>query len=169
MPTYKIKEKFWSWGDDFKITNADDESDFYMVKGKVFSWGDDLKIYNKHSQEVMRIKQKLFKLLPQYIIEKNGQEFATVNKEFTVFKDKFTMDVPGPNDYTIDGKLFDHEYTFKRVECGEVAKVSKKFFAWTDSYAVKIEEGQDVEAILACCVVIDQCSHDDDNAITHRG
>jgi len=33
---YKIKEKFWSWGDDFTIYD-DGENEVFRVHGKAFS------------------------------------------------------------------------------------------------------------------------------------
>ena len=164
MPSYKINQAFWSFGDDFKIENAENPNDFYTVKGKVFSFGDDLTMLDSSGKEVIKIKQNLMNLMPTYTILKDGQEFAKVKKEFTFsLKDKFTMDVPGPNDYKVEGSILEHEYAFERKQTGQVAQVSKKFFAWTDSYCVKINEGEDVEAILACCIVIDQVAHDDDH------
>lgn len=165
MPDYKIKQKFWSVGDNFKIVNAADESDFYTVKGKVFSFGDNLTIFNNKEEEIIKIEQRIVSLLPHYKIIKNGEEYATVDKKISLFKDKFVVDVldiPGKNDYIIKGNVIDHEYKFTKKD-KVVAEVSKKFFAWTDSYAVRIDEGEDAEAILALCIVVDQCSHDKDH------
>jgi uncharacterized protein YxjI len=92
----------------------------------------------------------------------NGQVFAEVTKKFSWFNKKFELDVPGPNDYTIDGSFWSHEFTF--VRSGRtVATVSKKHWAWTDSYGVEIIEGEDAVSILSACIVIDQVLHDDDN------
>ena len=80
--------------------------------------------------------------------------FAEVIKEWTWFNKKFTLDVPGPNDYTIQGSFWDHEFTFERA--GRiVATVSKKYWSWTDTYGVDIQDGEDEESILATCIVID--------------
>jgi uncharacterized protein YxjI len=38
---YRIKEKFWSWGNDFTITDEHGR-DIYRIDGKAFSWGDKL-------------------------------------------------------------------------------------------------------------------------------
>ena len=82
--------------------------------------------------------------------------FATITKEFTFFKDKFTLDVPGPNDYVIKGSFLDYEYQFHRGG-NVVAEVSRKFWSITDSYGVDIIDGEDDVSILATVVVVDLC------------
>ena len=52
----------------------------------------------------------------------------SITKEFTWFKSKFTLDVPGPNDYIITGSFWEHEYHFERQGM-TVATVSKKFWS----------------------------------------
>jgi uncharacterized protein YxjI len=55
---YVLKQKFWSWGDDFTIKNADGE-DVYLVDGLAFSWGDKLSFQDTKGNELAFIKQKL--------------------------------------------------------------------------------------------------------------
>ena len=158
---FRIKEKFWSWGNDFAITDAEGRPR-YLVDGKVFSWGDKLSFQNTNGQELALISQTLLSWKPRYQIIINGSVFAEVTKEWTWFKKKFLLDVPGPNDYSIDGSFWAHEFTFER-QGRVVATVSKKLWAWTDSYGVNIVDGEDEVAILCACVVIDQVLHDESN------
>ena len=94
----------------------------------------------------------------------DGNIFAEVIKEWTWFNKKFTLDVPGPNDYTIDGSFWEHEFTFQRQGL-TVATVSRKFWAWTDSYGVDIAEGENEVAVLCACIVIDQVLHDESSSV----
>ena len=64
------------------------------------------------------------------------------------------VDVPGPNDYEVTGNFWGHEYTFTR-SAREVARVSKKFFSWADTYGIDIVEGEDDVTILATAAVLD--------------
>jgi len=157
---YRIKEAFWSFGDDFSITDGDG-TPVYRIDGKAFSWGDKLSFQDMSGRELAFISQKMLTLMPRYEIQINGKVFAEVKKEFSWFKKKFVLDVPGPNDYAIDGSFWAHEFTFQR-RGKTVARVSKKAFAWTDSYGVDIIDGEDDVSILAACIVIDQVLHDDD-------
>ena len=72
----------------------------------------------------------------------------------------FSVDVPGPNNLEAQGNFLDHEYHFSR-HGRTVAQASKKWFAWTDSYGIEVDDGEDDVLILAAAVVIDLCCHDD--------
>ena len=158
---FRIKEKFWSFGDSFNISDQDGNPQYY-VKGKAFSFGDKLSFQDADRNELAFISQKLLSFMPRYQILINDQVFAEIKKEFSWFKKKFLLDVPGPNDYTIEGSFWGHEFTF--VRGGKVvATVSKKLFSWTDSYGVDIIDGEDEVAILCTCIVIDQVLHDEKN------
>lgn len=156
---YKIRERIFDFGDNFVITDQHD-TPIFQVKGKVFSWGDKLSFQDMNDNELAFISQKLLKLMPTYEIQIDGQVFAEVRKEFSWFNKKFTLDVPGPNDYTIDGSFWEHDFTFTR-STGLAAVVSKKHFSWSDSYSVHVQDDEDHLAILCACIVIDQVLHDD--------
>ncbi len=159
---YRIKEAFWSWGNDFAITDEAGNPRF-RVDGAAFSWGDKLSFQDAASgQELALIRQELFSWKPRYRIERGGQTLAEVVKEFSWFRQKFTLDIPGPNDYVIDGSFWEHEFTFSRLG-RSAARVSKAYWSWTDSYGVDIAEGEDDVLILSACIVIDQVLHDQQN------
>ena len=159
---YMMRERILSWGDDFTIKDADGRVAFH-VDGKVFSFGDKLSFQDKDGNEVVRIDQKLLSIGPQYEIIRGGKAIAVVKKQlFTLFRTRFTVDVPGPDDLEATGNFLQHEYTFERSG-HEVARVSKKWFRLADTYAVDIEEGEDDVLILAAAVVIDLVSHPDDD------
>ncbi|WP_193211752.1 LURP-one-related family protein [Luteolibacter marinus] len=156
---YQIREKFWSWGDDFVIRDSAGNTAF-RVEGEAFSWGDKLSFQDPAGRELAFIAQKMFSMMPRYEIHRNGSLFAEVVKEFGWFSKEFTLDVPGPNDYTIQGRFWTHDYEF--IRGGRVvATVDKEFFSMSDTYGVRIAEGEDEVSILAACIVIDQVLHDE--------
>jgi uncharacterized protein YxjI len=154
-----MKQKFWTWGDEF-IIKDENEKDVYLVSGKAFSWGDRLSFQDMDGNELAFISQKMLSLKPKYEIYKGGQKFAEATREASWFKSKFTLDVPGPNEYTITGSLWDHEYSFE-LKGKEVAWVSKKYLSLSDTYGIEIVDGEEDIAILATCVVIDLVCHDE--------
>lgn len=158
---YVLKQKFWTWGDDFTIKNAAGE-DVYFVDGRAFSWGDKLSFQAADGHELAFIHQKLLSWGPTYEIEVHGRLIAVVKKKlFTFLRCKFTVDVPGPDDLEAQGSFMDMEYTFTRG--GRiVAEISKRWFAWNDTYGVDISAGEDDVLILASTVVIDMICHADD-------
>ena len=162
---YMIKQKFWSWGDDFTIKDADGR-DVFLVDGEAFSWGDKLSVQDMKGNELASISQKLMSWKPTYDLCIDGETYARVVKEWSWFNKKFTLDVPGPNDYTIAGSFWDHEFEFER-HGRTVAHVSKKFWTMSDTYGIDIVEGEDDLVILATCVVIDLVC--DDSKKRHHG
>ena len=95
---YVMKQKFWSWGDDFRIQDAEGRDVFY-VDGRAFSWGDKLSFQDMQRRELAFIRQKLLAWGPTYEIESQGRLVAVVKKKlFTLLRCRFTIDVPGPDD-----------------------------------------------------------------------
>ena len=157
---YLMRERILSWGDDFTIKDEAGREAFY-VDGKVFSFGDKLSFKDKDGKEVALIDQKLLSFGPQYEIIRGGTTVAVVKKQlFTLFRARFTVDVPGPDDLEAKGNFLEHEYVFER-DGRDVARISKKWLSLSDSYAIDINEGEDDVVILAAAVVIDLVSHPD--------
>lgn len=157
---YVIKQKLFCWGDDFYIKNAGGE-DVFFVDGKAFTLGDKLSFQDLQHNELAFIRQKLLSWGPTYEIHRKGELAAVVKKHlFTLFRCKFTVDVPGPDDLEAQGSFLDMEYAFTRGG-KTVAEVSKRWFSWTDTYGVDVHEGEDDVLILASTVVIDMVCHKD--------
>ena len=157
---YLMRERILSWGDDFTIKDEAGREAFY-VDGKVFSFGDKLSFKDRDGQEVALIDQKLLSFGPQYEIARGGTTVAVVKKHlFTLFRARFTVDVPGPDDLEAKGNFLEHEYVFER-DGRDIARISKKWLSLSDSYAIDINEGEDDVVILAAAVVIDLVSHPD--------
>ncbi|MBL9170257.1 MAG: LURP-one-related family protein [Verrucomicrobiales bacterium] len=155
---FVLKQKFWSFGDDFKIQDANGQ-DVYFVDGRAFSWGDKLSFRDRQGNELAFIRQKLLSWGPTYEIELHGRLVAVVKKKlFTLLRCKFTVDVPGPDDLEAQGSFLDREYTIER-HGRRVAEISKRWFSFTDTYGVEIESGEDPVLLLATAVVIDMVCH----------
>jgi uncharacterized protein YxjI len=125
------------------------------VDGKVLSLRNRLGLRDPDRREVAEFQRKLMAMQPTYKISIAGQAAAEVRKRlFTPFGDRFTIDVPGPDDLELAGDLFDHEFTIRRG--GQpVATVSKRWFSMRDTYAVDIAAGQDDLLILASMLALD--------------
>ena len=157
---YIMRERILSWGDDFTIRNENGE-DVYYVDGKVLSFGDKLTFKDAHGNQVALIDQKLLAIGPQYEIIRGGKTAAVVKKHlFTLFRARFTVDVPGPDDLEATGNFLDHEYAFERAG-REVARASKKWLSLSDTYTIDVADNEDDVVILASAIVIDLVSHPD--------
>jgi uncharacterized protein YxjI len=151
---YLIRERFFRLGEDSDITDEQGRP-VLRVDGKVLSLRNRLVLRDPEGREVAQVQRKLVALRPTYQIEVAGQEAAEVRKHFfTPFRDRFTIDVPGPDDLEMEGDLFDHEFTIRRG--GQtVATVSKRWFSMRDTYAVDVAPGQDDLLILASVLALD--------------
>lgn len=149
---YVIREKFFGIGQDSDITDENGRP-VLRVDGKAFR--DRLVLRDLDGREVAGVKRKLVALRPTYAIEVDGHDAATVRKKlFTPFVDRYTVDIPGPDDLELVGDLFGHDFTVRRG--GEVvATVSKAFFTMRDTYAVDIAAGEDEVLILAAVLALD--------------
>ncbi len=157
---YVMKQKLFAWGDDFTIKDAEGR-DVFFVDGKALSFGDQLSFQDLNGQEYAFIRRKLMSWGPTYEIYRGGELVAVVTKElFTFFNCKFTVDVEGPDDLQASGDFMDHEYVFKRGD-RPVATVSRKWFSWSDTYGVDIDDREDDVLILASTVIIDMICHGD--------
>src|SRR5689334_9350606 len=151
---YVIREKFFSIGDDFDVLDEHGTKLFH-VDAKVLSARDRVVIEDLSGAEVASVHRHLVALRPTYEIRIGGEKAAEVRKKlFTPFHDKFTIDVPGPDDLEMKGHLLDHEYT---IEQGgrEVAAVSKQWLTVRDTYAVQVAAGQDPLLVIASVLALD--------------
>ena len=155
-----MKQKIFAWGDDFTIKD-ENGNDAFLVDGRAFSLGDKLSFQDRSGNELAFIAQKLLSWGPTYEISRGGEVVGIVKKKhFTLFRCKFTVDVPGPDDLEAQGSFMDYDYRFTRGD-RTVAEVSKRWFSVRDTYGIEIEDGEDAVLLLASTVVIDMICHGD--------
>lgn len=158
---FKLNSKLLTLRSHYQIRDAADNLVF-SVKGKMLSFGHDLTIENANGMPVARIQQRLLNFMPTFDLILGDKHFAKITKKFTWFKKRFLLDVPGPNDYDIEGDFWNYEYEFRR-KSGVVATVSRKFFSLTGVYGVDMLDSEDPIAVLSTVVVIDLCNQADDS------
>lgn len=145
-----IKQKVFSWGAKFRIYD-EYENDKYSVEGEVFTFGKKLHLYASDGNELAYIHQKVLSFLPQYFVNRNGEDIARVIKEFTFLRQEYTVEGPG---WTVEGDFWAHEYQIYS-ERGVVANISKHWFAWGDTYEIDIADGVDEVMALSVVLIID--------------
>lgn len=151
---YLIRERFFDVGDDFDITDEDGTRLFH-VDGKVFTLRSRLVIEDTAGAEVASVHRHLVALRPTYEITIGGEKAAEVRRKlFTPFRERFVIDIPGPDDLEMKGDLLDHEFTVER-DGDEVASVSKRWLRVRDTYAVRIADGEDHLLILASVLALE--------------
>jgi uncharacterized protein YxjI len=157
---YKMREKLVSIGDDYWIEDAAGERAF-KVDGKALRVRNTLIIQNREGQDLYKIQERMLRVKDTMEIERSeGGAAATIKKALIApLRERWTVNVPGQEDWDVQGNILDHEY---RIEAGRkrVAEASKKWFRIRDTYGVEVEPGYDDALLLAITAAIDQMSHD---------
>ncbi|WP_215115474.1 LURP-one-related/scramblase family protein [Exiguobacterium sp. s80] len=157
MHTLYMKQKIFSLRGRFSIQDQQ-EQDVYLVEGSFMQIPKTFSISSVDGEEVATITKKVFSLLPKFFVEVDG-ETLTIEKSFTFFKDRYTIDAA---DLEIDGDWWDMDFQIKRH--GEVVgSVEKKWFTFGDSYEIQVFD-PDVEKVLIALVVAIDCVKEDEEA-----
>lgn len=151
---YLIKEKFWSG--DLHVLNRKAEKVF-LVKLRVLESGEDLSFQDMQGNELAFVRHEASQR-GAYKIYRSGDLFAELTQTESWSKRWFTLDVPGPDDYQIRRSLWRDRYRFIRGG-RRVATVARAFWAWTETFVVKIATGEDDVLILCAVAILDQAFH----------
>lgn len=152
-----MKQKVFSLRGRFSIQDQQ-EQDVYLVEGSFMKLPKTFSISTVEGEEVAVITKKMLSLLPKFFIEVDG-ETLTIEKSFTFFKDRYTIDTA---DLEIDGDWWDMDFEIKRH--GEVVgSVEKKWFTFGDSYEIQVFD-PDIEKILIALVVAIDCVKEDEES-----
>ena len=159
---YVIKQKVWTYRDRFSIRDQSGKK-VYRVKGKLISVGDKLTLRSMDGERLASIRQKVVSRVPRYRIRRGGKLLAETKKRpLSVIKDRFKVNMKdGSPKLEIVGNLFDYEYTVRR-RGQKVARISKQWVSFTDSYGIQVDKGEDDVLILACAIIIDMICHDEE-------
>ncbi len=125
--------------------------DAYYVEGSLMKIPKTFSISNTAGTEVALITKKVFSFLPKFYVEVHGQEVVTINKEFSFFKARYSIDAAS---IEVQGNWWDMD--FEVFQYGEVVgKVNKEWFTWGDSYKIQVLNEEMETLIIALVIAID--------------
>ena len=150
---YYMKQKVFSWRDRFWIYDENGR-EVYYVEGEIFSFGKKLHLYDPSGNELVYIEEKLFSFKPRYALYRFGRQIAEVIKEFTFFRQRYTVEGLG---WSVSGSFWAHEYEVYGADGRALAAVSREWFSLGDAYMIHVEDGIDEINALATVLVIDAC------------
>ncbi len=154
---YIMKQALMSWGDDFAVRDERGKEYFYF-DGKSGTIRKTIHVLGPSRARVATIQKHLISYRPTFSIADGPNQIATVYKKLLSFRPSFVIDVPGPDDITVVGKMFEHDYRFyKREE--EIAQISKRWFTAKDTYGIEVHDTEDSLLILSAAVIIDLILH----------
>ena len=144
-----FKQRLFSWFDSYDVYDAEGNT-LFTVKGQL-SWGHCLKIYDAYGRAAGMVKEKVLSFLPRYEIYEGDRYMGCISKELTFFLPKFKVDFNG---WRMDGDFFEWEYSIYGGT-GEVARISKELFHWTDTYTIDVAQKEDALPALMVVLAID--------------
>ncbi len=154
--TYQLRQNMLSIGDDYWIETGHGQK-IYKIDGKALRARSTLLFEDTHGKELYKIQQKMLHARETMDIEDGGRGRAVAsikNAMITPVRDRWTVNIPGGEDISIQGNVLDHEYKIERGR-QQIAEVSKKWFRVRDSYGVEIQPGNDDALILMMVIAVD--------------
>ena len=150
MKKLYMKQKVFSLSGKFTVKDID-QQDVYYVEGSFMQIPKTFTIMDPSRREIALITKKVFSLLPKFFVEVDGREAMTINKEFSFFKARYTIDAAGID---VRGNWWD--MNFEVLRKGEVVgSVSKQWLTWGDTYEVEILDEEMEHLVIAIVVAID--------------
>ena len=155
---YRMREKFFSIGDDSWIETEDGQRAF-KVNGKALRIRRTLIFESPSGEQLFKIQEKKLHIRDTMEIEDDGQTVAKVHKALiTPLRERYVIELADGTELNAKGNIVDHEY---KIENGHtVAEVSKKWFRARDTYGIEVAPGEDPVLILAIAVVLDSMAHE---------
>ncbi len=160
MARYAVREKLFSIGDDFWIT--DDRGDqVFLVDGKALSLRHTFELKDASGQILATVHKKLVAIRDTMEIEHDGQVVATVRKALiSPLRNRSVIDLADGSQLEAVGNIFDKEFD---IQAGgqPIAHISRAWFRIRDTYGVDIAPGENDALILAIAVCLDRIHHDE--------
>lgn len=150
-----FKQRLFSWFDSYDIYSESGETVF-TVQGKL-SWGHKLEIMDSAGVHVGTLKEEIFTFLPRFAMYIDGEYIGDIKKEFTFFKPVFSLNCNG---WTVNGNMFEWDYTVHDSHGNLIMTASKELWNWTDTYIIDVVDNKDILISLMIVLTIDavKCS-----------
>jgi uncharacterized protein YxjI len=158
---YQVRQKMFSIGDDFWITD-DQGNRVFLVDGKAMSLRERLEIKDSDGEVRATVRKRLLSVRDTMEVERDGEVVATVAKAlFSPLRHRSTIDLADGRQLEAAGNLVGMEFdiTFGgRV----LARISRAWFRVRDTYGVEVAPGEDDALLLAVAVCLDRIHHDEE-------
>ena len=151
MQQLYIKQKVFSLGEQFNVTDANGFPR-YSVQGSFMRIPKSFQVYDASGNEIAVIVKKVLSWLPHFSVLMGGNAVATIDKELTVFRDRYRIDAQG---LSIEGDWWDMNFTVTR-DGAEVARIAQRWLAWGDTYEVTVFDTR-LEALIVSLVIAIDC------------
>jgi uncharacterized protein YxjI len=157
---YQVREKVFSIGDDFWVTD-EQGNDAFLVDGKALRLRQTFELKDRSGAVVATVRKKLVSIHDSMDIERDGAVVATVKKAlFSPLHHKSVIELPGGGQLEAVGNILDKEFEIRSGGM-VLAQISRSWFRIRDTYGVDVAPGQDDALFLAIAVCLDRIHHDE--------
>jgi uncharacterized protein YxjI len=158
---YLVREKVFSIGDDFWVTDEHGNKAF-LVDGKALRLRETFELKDASGAIVATIRKKLLAIHDSMDVERDGTVIATVKKAlFSPLHHRSVIELPGGAELEAVGNLIDKEFEI-RSGGTVLARISRSWFRVRDTFGVDVAPGQDDALILSVAVCLDRIHHDEE-------
>ena len=159
MSNLIINQKIFSLGGEFWVTD-EQENPRYRVKGSFLKIPKEFVISDEAGNPRARVIHKVFSFLPKFFVEIDGQQVATISKQLTLFKPKYTIDA---GSVQVDGNIWDMNFEITR-DGYPIGRIDKQWFSVRDKYMVEILNEADELLVLSLVLAIDYVKREEATA-----
>ena len=161
MARYAVREKMFSIGDDFWIT--DDRGDrVFLVDGKALSLRNRFELKDASGQILATVHKKLVAIRDTMEIEHDGQVVATVRKALiSPLHHRSAIELADGSQLEAVGNILDKEFDIQDAG-GPIAHISRRWFRIRDTYGVDVMPGQNDALVLCIAVCLDRIHRDEE-------
>lgn len=151
MKQFQVKQRFILGGEKFDIHDSHGQL-AYQVEGTFFEIPKRFTVTNARGGEVCRITKKFLTFLPQFTIDMADGHSFYLQKEYTFFKDRYSVENLG---LILEGNIWDLDFRLKKPDGQLVAEISKELFHLTSRYSVTVVEDDYADLVISLVVAID--------------
>lgn len=158
---YQVREKIFSIGDDFWVTD-EQGNNVFLVDGKALRLRETFELKDGSGAVVATIRKKMVSLHDTMEIERDGAVIARVKKAIiSPIHHRSVIELADGGELEAVGNILDKEFEI-RSGGTVLAYISRSWFRLRDTYGVDVAPGQDDALLLAIAVCLDRIHHDEE-------
>ncbi|MCX4675900.1 LURP-one-related family protein [Streptomyces sp. NBC_01433] len=158
-----VRERLFAVGDDYWIEDTEGHKVF-LVDGKAMRVRDTFELKDRDGRVLVELRQKLISLRDTMVIERGGEELATVRrKRLSLLRNHYRVTLVDGTELDVSGRILDREFAVDYD--GELlAQISRRRLTIRDTYGIDIvREDADAALLIAvsmCVIVLAEKEHE---------
>ena len=158
---YLVREKVFSIGDDFWVTDARGNKVF-LVDGKAMRLRETFELKDASGAVVATVRKRLLAARDSMDIERDGTVIATVKKALiSPLRHRSVVELLDGGELEAVGNVLDKEFEIRSGGTA-LAQISRSWFRMRDTYGVDVAPDQDDALILTVAVCLDRIHHEEE-------